>query len=233
MGVRRRGHDHADNPALENGSLMRTNAKDKSMKNRECQIKATQQRGFSLLELLIGMTITLAVMAAASTLLATSLRTRTRENTRSDALAAAQRALNIMSREIGNSGYGLTDNGIITLDSGVNSIRVRANLDNDNSLGDPDEDVRYVFQLTNRAIVRFDNFVAPPGNLVVLASNITDLQLKYYDANGIETANYNTAERITIDVSVDLPAAPEQPASIVHLQSDVALRNAPKTLEQF
>src|SRR5712691_11495605 len=89
------------------------------------------EAGFSLLELTIAMGITLAVMAAATTLLATSLRTRSRENTRSDALASAQRALNIMSREIGNSGYGLTDNGIVTADSSANSIRVRANLNND------------------------------------------------------------------------------------------------------
>src|SRR6266699_671789 len=70
------------------------------------QPKTSVDAGFSLLELIITMAIMLVVMVGASTLLATSLRTRTRENLRSDALAAAQRALNIMSREIGNSGYG-------------------------------------------------------------------------------------------------------------------------------
>ena len=72
-----------------------------------------REDGFSMLELMIAMTITLTVMVAASTLLASSLHTRMRENLRSDALAAAQRGLNSMSREIGNSGYGLTDNGKI------------------------------------------------------------------------------------------------------------------------
>lgn len=190
--------------------------------------------GFSLLEMLIAMSITLAVMAAASTLLATSLRIRTRENTRSAALAAAQRAINIMSREIGNSGYGLNDNGIVTADTGANSIRIRADLDNDYNLGKPDEDIRYVFQgAPNNALVRFDNFVAPPKNLTVLANNITNLTFKYYDVNGVETANYQNAERIRMDVSVDLPAGPEQPASLVRLESDIALRNAKITLERF
>lgn len=202
--------------------------------NRESLKPTKGPAGFSLLELLIAMSITLAVMVAASTLLASSLRIRTRENTRSDALAAAQRALNILSREIGNSGYGLADNGIITADSGVNSIRVRANLDNDTTLAEPDEDVRYVYQgPPNNVIVRFDNYVAAPGNLVVLANNITNLTFKYYDAGGLETTNYNNAERIRMDVSVDLPAGPEQPASVVHLQSDVALRNGINTLKEF
>jgi prepilin-type N-terminal cleavage/methylation domain-containing protein len=190
------------------------------------------ERGFSLLELMIAMAISLAVLAAASTLLATSLRTRSRENTRSEALASAQRALNIMTREIGNSGYGLNDNGIVTADSGGgNSIRVRANLNNDTDLFDTDEDVRFVFQGANGAkgpIVRVDN----AAGSVVLATNISGLAISYLDISG-NPATPATAERVNIDVLIDLPALPEQPASVVHLNSDVALRNGPNTLQQF
>jgi type II secretory pathway pseudopilin PulG len=192
------------------------------------RMRKKPEAGFSLLELTIAMGITLAVMAAASTLLATSLRTRSRENTRSEALASAQRALNIMTREIGNSGYGLTDNGIVTADSGNNSIRVRANLNNDTDLSDTDEDVRFVFQCSNAAIVRVDNAVGS----VVLATNITGLTITYLDMSG-NAATAATAERVNIDVRIDLPAAPQQPATVVRLVSDVALRNGPSTLQQF
>ena len=184
--------------------------------------------GFSLLELLIAMTITLAVMAAASTLLATSLRTRTRENQRSNALAAAQRALNIMSREIGNSGYGLTDNGIVVADSDDDSIRVRANLDNGPDLNQANEDVRFVHQDDNNVIVRVEN----AGTSGVLASGITDMTILYLTVTGT-TASAATAERVRIDIQVALPAGPQQPAGLVRLTSDVALRNAPTTLDQF
>lgn len=196
----------------------------------------THERGFSLLELLIAMTVTLAVMAAAGSLLATSLRIRSRENTRSSALAAAQRALNIMSREISNSGYGLDDNGIVSADSGNGSIRIRANLDNDFTLADPDEDIHYIYQLANKVIVRFDSFPAPTGNTTVLADGIDSLSLSYWDVDGVaitDPANCDKAERITIDVGVILPPGPEQPASTVRLVSDVALRNAPNTLAKF
>lgn len=186
------------------------------------------ERGFSLLELTIAMAISLAVLAAASTLLATSLRTRSRENTRSEALASAQRALNIMTREIGNSGYGLNDNGIVTADSGSASIRVRANLNNDTDLSDADEDVRFVFQSANGSVVRVDNALGS----VVLASRITGVTIRYLDMSG-NNATAATAERINMDVLVDLPAAPQQPASVVHLNSDVALRNGPNTLQEF
>jgi prepilin-type N-terminal cleavage/methylation domain-containing protein len=201
-------------------------------------MQKSTERGFSILELVIAMAITLSVMAAATTLLATSLRTRGRENTRSEALASTQRALNIMSREIGNSGYGLADNGIVLADSGTSSIRVRANLDNDSFLTGADEVIRYIFQnpggITG-SIVRYDNSLGAAGN-VVLATNISGLVLTYFDVNGIpimNAANYASAERLTIEVKVDLPAGLEQPASTVKLVSDVALRNAPNTLESF
>src|SRR5919106_2731501 len=105
--------------------------------------------GFSLIELLIAMTITLTVLGLTSGLLASSFNTRSRENQRSDALADAQRALNIMTREIANTGFGLTDNGIVAADSGATTIRVRANLnafDGESTsllVNDRNEDVKY------------------------------------------------------------------------------------------
>src|SRR5689334_2549664 len=90
--------------------------------------KRASSGGYSLLELLIAMVITMALMTAASSLLANALRVRSRENQKSDALADTQRALNIMSREIANSGFNMTNNGIVAADSGINEIRIRSNL---------------------------------------------------------------------------------------------------------
>jgi type II secretory pathway pseudopilin PulG len=202
-----------------------------NMSHEQLKTRKAKQVGFSLLELLISMTITLAVMVAASTLLTSSLRTRARENLRSEALAAAQRALSIMSREISNSGYGLTDNGIVVADSAIDSIRVRANLNNDTDLAEIDEDVRFMLQTANNQIVRYDASTAA-GQRSVLASNISTLVIKYLNTGGAEVS-IASAERVSIEVLVDLPAGPEQPAGAVRLLSQVALRNAPATLQQF
>ena len=177
------------------------------------------------------MTVTLAVMVAASTLLATSLRTRARENVRSNALASVQRALSIMSREISNSGYGLADNGIVVADSSAESIRTRANIDNNSNLNGIDEDVRFVLQTANREIVRYDNSLAA-SQRSVLATNITGLSIKYFDLAGTEVSS-GSAERVSIEVEVFLPASAEEPEGVVNLISQVALRNAPNTLQQF
>jgi len=91
------------------------------------------QAGFSLVELIIAMTITLVVLGISTTLLARALNIRTRANDNVDAMADAERALNIMSREIAQAGFNLTDNGIVPEDSvtdanGNSTIRIRANL---------------------------------------------------------------------------------------------------------
>lgn len=201
------------------------------MSNKHLKMREAKQDGFSLLELMIAMTITLAVMVAASTLLASSLRTRARENLRSQALAAAQRALSIMSREISNSGYGLTDNGIVVADSAPDSIRVRANLNNDADVGDIDEDVRFILQTATNQIVRYDDST-PASQASVLATNITSLTIRYLNTADVEVS-IAAAERVSVEVFVNLPAGPEEPAGMVRLISQVALRNAPTTLQQF
>ena len=75
--------------------------------------KFHRSTGFSIIELLVAMTITLILMSLASFLIAGSFNVRGRENQKSSALADAQRALNAMTREIANSGFGLSNNGIV------------------------------------------------------------------------------------------------------------------------
>jgi prepilin-type N-terminal cleavage/methylation domain-containing protein len=153
------------------------------------QFKSSGQSGFSLAELSVAMTISLVVMAIASTLLASSFNVRNRENQRSLAIADAQRALNTMSREIANAGYGLSTNGIVTTDSGASSIRVRSDFRSDiaaNGLGDGatndlGEDVKFVFvnDANGRFIVRLN--LQPTQSSALIANRIDGLAIYYFD----------------------------------------------------
>ncbi|HEX5890334.1 MAG TPA: prepilin-type N-terminal cleavage/methylation domain-containing protein [Pyrinomonadaceae bacterium] len=159
-----------------------------------------KQSGFSLLELVIAMTLTIAVMGVASMLLAQALNVRTRTNANNDALADAQRALNIMSREIANSGFNLTGNGIVAGDTGTDAngnsmIRFRANTNKydesvsstaRNGIGvigeDAGEDVKYfVHQASNtNLLARYDEYAQAGGSVTVLANRLDNLHMHYY-----------------------------------------------------
>src|SRR5215208_3428202 len=216
--------------------------------------KKARSGGFSLLELLIAMVITMALMTAATTLLANALRVRTRENQKSDALADTQRALNIMSREIANSGFNLTNNGIVAADSGPNAIRVRSNLnkydfdfdvESRDNVQDTGEDITYFINEAENTmyLARHDRF----GNgSKVLANRIDSMNIHYFaekvtytapqagsDITGASAAEVTpaNAKYIVIAISVTLdevgtPGSPGyQPIYSVLLCSDVALRN--------
>jgi type II secretory pathway pseudopilin PulG len=212
------------------------------------------QRGFSLVELLIAMTVTIVIAGIASTLVAQSLRMRTREDARSDAIADAQRALNIVSREIANSGFGLVDNGLVFGDTGATSIRFRANLNayTRDSSGDPaagyrevindDEDIKYSMYHDDAAnrhyLVRYDVTKGGRDGITVLANRLDTFALTYYDVDGntvdvtTSTANIVKVWKVMINVGVTLPAIGTagspgyQPERPLNLRSEVVLRNA-------
>ena len=56
----------------------------------------SNEEGFSLLELTIALAVTMILVAASGALLAGSFNIRSRENRRTEAIAAAQHALNAM-----------------------------------------------------------------------------------------------------------------------------------------
>ena len=200
------------------------------------------------------MTVTIVIAGIASTLVAQSLRMRTREDARSDAIADAQRALNIVSREIANSGFGLVDNGLVFGDTGATSIRFRANLNayTRDSSGDPaagyrevindDEDIKYSMYHDDAAnrhyLVRYDVTKGGRDGITVLANRLDTFALTYYDVNGntvdvtASSANILKVWKVMINVGVTLPAIGTfgspgyQPERPLNLRSEVVLRNA-------
>jgi prepilin-type N-terminal cleavage/methylation domain-containing protein len=160
-------------------------------------VKKTQA-GFSLMELVVALTITLVVMSIAVTLLARTLNVRTRENEHVDELGDVQRALNIMSREIANAGFNLTTNGIVPEDSNAQTIRIRANLnkfdtsataDARKGIGDPaalpgedaGEDVTYFVNVADNTnyLARWDELAISKGT--VLANRVDTVGFYYFD----------------------------------------------------
>jgi Tfp pilus assembly protein PilW len=213
----------------------------------------SREVGFSLIELLIAMAITLTVLGLAGNLLAGSFNVRARENQKTDALADAQRALNIMTREIANTGFGLANNGIVEADSYASAIRIRSNLNafdgqtTSNSISDRNEDVKYSLYSagSDSYIVRLD--IGTQNQTTVLANRVDTLNIRYFPAKISYTATSNNCDisttspevtlksdtkYIVISVCVELPArgapgsAGYQPVSRVQLVSDVYLRNA-------
>lgn len=172
-----------------------------------CKDSRSPESGFSLIELLIAMTVTLVLTGLATTLLAAAFKVRAREDRKADAIADVQRALNIMTREISNSGFrlptglgGVASNGLVPGDTNHLGVRIISNLNGmpdpaspdtpDTDVDDVNEDVTFVMYVDDaiqqRYIVRYDKNAVT--NTTVLANRIDSLRIRYYD----EKVTYST-----------------------------------------
>lgn len=201
--------------------------------------KLTKNKGFSILELLIAMSITLVLMGLATTLFSGALSTRKRESRKTDALTSARAALSAISRELSNSGYGMTTNGIVTADSNAQKIHIRANLSNeDYSTDSTGENVTYFFDSATQSIVRYDPNATPQTSVIV--NRISNVTFSYFNYTGststpteTSTATVNTG-RVRITVTVKLEEVLGQPKNqTITFTSDVTLRNSTYMLNQY
>jgi prepilin-type N-terminal cleavage/methylation domain-containing protein len=196
--------------------------------------RADKAAGFSLLELIIAMAITLTVMGIASTLLARSFNVRKREDQRTDALADAQRALTTMTHEIASAGFNLRNNGLVDADSQVDAngngtIRVRANLNKFDStvsqaardgIGlateDAGEDIKYfVVPTTDTSyLARYDRYAGAP---TVLANRIDSFHVQYYDQRVKYTAGDCTTPITSVQDNAGVAKAQVSPSQARYL----------------
>jgi Tfp pilus assembly protein PilW len=222
------------------------------LKFQRKQIGATSfvsESGFSLVELIMSLVLSLLILGVAVATFSGALGSRDRESSRTDALTSAQAALNVMSREIGNSGYGLNDNGIVLADSNTNQIRVRANIDNVGGNGantsQKDEDIVYYCETCNGSttgsVVRSDRNISPDSPSGII-NRVSDVDFAYFDADpatcllsttALTAPTINTA-KVRITLIVILPEARGQALNQKQrLTSDVTLRNSPCMLRQY
>ena len=137
--------------------------------------------GFSLVELLIAMSITLVLLGVVTIAFSGALRTRERESARTDALTAAQAAINVMSREISNAGYGLKNNGIVLADSNEEKLHIRSNITNTNlTTTDVDEDITYYHDTASKSVMRYD---ASPASTSALINQVSEVSFLYSSAD--------------------------------------------------
>jgi type II secretory pathway pseudopilin PulG len=210
--------------------------------------------GFSVIELIISMTVILMCLGIVATLIGQAFGVRARESQKTDALTSAQAALNVISREISNAGFGIytgtgirtASNGIVGADSGANRIHFRANIENTGPVGgstvvstnQPGEDITYFFDNATNSIVRYDPNDSPTTSAVVnRVSGVTFEYFNYVGTNSAATqvtvpSNDTGRVRITVQVQLDPVQGQPNPLSVA-FTTDVTLRNSKYMLNQY
>ncbi len=217
------------------------------MRRNRIYTNGSCEAGFSLPELIVSLVLTLVILGIAVTAFSSVLGSRTRASSTTDGITSAQAALNIMSREIGNAGFGLNTNGLGWLDSaGVyqtdcteKRLRLRTNTSNSganrNTTSGAGEDVTFYFDSASQSVVRSDANFPPPSGVINRVSNVT---FSYFDdaaaPNTPTTVPTAGTSRVRILLAVTLQNVQGQPVNRqVTVKSDVTLRNSPYHLGQY
>lgn len=198
------------------------------------------QSGFSLVELIVSLAVTLVVLGAVVAAFTGALTSRQYQAGRTDGITSAQAALNIMSREIGNSGFGLVHNGLVVADSNENRIHFRSNINNTNQFTNEEgEDITYYFDPNSQSVVRYDPAGSPTTSGII--NSVSDVDFHYYNfgtacnqttspGGCLGNASTDTGRvRITLTVVLDAGANVNANGNRrnVEISSDVTIRNSP------
>jgi prepilin-type N-terminal cleavage/methylation domain-containing protein len=211
-------------------------------------IGSKNECGFSLIELILAMALSLIILGVGIAAFSGMLGSRNRQSSRADALTSAQAALNIMSREIGNSGYGLSTNGLVVppmvlvSDCTNKKLHFRTNISNhDGVTSSPGEDVTFYYDAATQSVVRYDPAANPTTSGVI--NRVSDVDFVYYNyvvdpLTGVLTVSSGTAStdtaRVNIKLTVILANVLRQPTNRTEtVSSDVTLRSSPYMLGQY
>lgn len=167
------------------------NAKTTLMKN---------SGGFTLVELIVSMALSLAVLAA----IAGTFTVQTRQNSAEEQMAQMQQsvrgALDLMIREIQMAGYkpaGGSFNGVQT--STATTLRIKLDLDSSGVETDgATDDISYSYDSATGLLTRTLN---NGGSSATLADNITAFSFSYLDASGAATNTNTVVRRVTISIT--------------------------------
>lgn len=200
--------------------------------------KFKNDQGFSLIELLIAMVVTLILLGITAGLFSSAMGTRARESRRTDALTSARAAINVISREIANSGYGMASkddtlytpiNGIVVADSNSNRIHFRSNVVNANGCtNDRGEDVTYFFDDETNSIVRHERFANDPVTNNPCSSTAvaeTETSVVVNRISNITFRYFNYAGRNSTPLEPNGTATPTANTCRVRITVEVELEN--------
>jgi type IV pilus assembly protein PilW len=187
--------------------------------------RAASNRGMTLVELMVTLTILGLVILVVTSILLSSSRVESRTVRRATVQSASRQAVSLMTTELRQAGMDPVPAGIVGIVAGqANMVHVRADLNGDGAIqtAEPSEDVTYRYDDTTRVVTR-----DPGAGPQAILNNVTAMQLTYFDAAGQPVAplplSATDAARVTsIGLTVTTENRDSRP---ITLTTRITLRN--------
>ncbi len=163
----------------------------------------TNQQGFTLIEMLIAVAMTLLVLSGVYEVFNSQQNAYNIQDQVAEMQQNARVAMDIMTREIKMAGYDPEETGWTPFSSGntdSDTIQFYCDLnpDSDNPPEDTDEDITFDFVSGESTIKRTSGV---GGTAQPIAENISALSFTYYDSSGVVTGTFSDVRLIKISLT--------------------------------
>jgi type IV pilus assembly protein PilW len=158
------------------------------------------ERGFTIIELVVGLAISLILLGVAVKIFLVQQRSYNVQAQLSEMQQNIRSAMDMIARETKMAGYDPTGAGFdgIEYDATKIQLQILADLTGDGDTGDPNEDITYRYYPADFQIKRKES---TGGGFQPLAENITAFDFDYYDASGTGTDTSTAIRQIEISIT--------------------------------
>jgi type IV pilus assembly protein PilW len=156
--------------------------------------------GFTLVELMVSMSIGLAILAAVTTTFMSQTRIYNSQEQINEMQQNARGVLDILSRELKMAGYKPNGGGFNGVTYSTTQLMVQADLNSDGAISTSsttNEQITYAHDSANQRITR----AVGTGSAQVLAEHITAFTFNYLDSAGAATTVSANIRQVSITIT--------------------------------
>jgi len=188
-------------------------------------LKPPHKQGFSLIELLVALTIMSIVSVAIYGMFALSRKSYTTQNVAADVQQTVRSAMELIAQDIRQAGLDPTNSNNFGIEE-ASATRLQFTSDSiDTGIGDfngvvdntNSESITYEFQANRIDQILYKGTAAE--NTIALIDHVQNLEFTYFDANGVDLGspvaneNFKDIRAVQISLTVEQPAGRDQPVS--------------------
>lgn len=161
----------------------------------------TNAAGFTLIEMMVAITISMIVIAS----IAGTFTAQTRQNKAEEEISQLHQnvrgALDLISRELMQAGYKAQGGSVTGVTYNATQLLIQADLNTNGSIDTTSTSLEYITYTLNSGTNQITRQLGTGGTPEVVADNITQCDFTYKDASDAATTTSASIRKVTITIS--------------------------------